>query len=702
MFLLFVGCDGGPGGLSGESPRSLDGVKVLSKPADYSYSQAVGDGASENYYNLFSRTILHGLYSVYEDIGFNSEDYPYFKESVDAEKNNLPTDVVVEHGSSDLISMTYEDVNLNSTLEYYLHDSLRYTVDKITTIRNENDEIVSQTITLDLNSAWNWSPEWDETGKEIVFKVIDIDKYKPAGDDSFISKTNDTLEVDFTTIYESGDIYSADGDVSTWTQIYDIAGENPVNYQSDYVVYVDDPFWNGAVKKGETDVTNYWYSPYYQQTFGKVNDIDATNYYQDMLEYATYLFVLGYDYKDGNGQLTAEDKFFNLEKTANGKFVVADIQNPENKISVAEALGKVKALYNEMGGYVGVNDKNKTQIAGFIKDKVIGENAYAKNTFVVTFEDKVDNGGVVSDALEDEPPIAFNRNYDQVIENIIRYACEQAPIGYDEEAGVSLNLDQAYLASEITDYAGDYFFQSYEDDSDENLFGYIEAAEYQSMVFYPQEEDFGKPMTDLWLAFEYYDYGNAPGKTCADSITINVGFRYFDKATGTYAFSGETQIVVQYGLTGAFVDENGDEALPDKHWVYITDFEDVLQSADNGIHKHKQGIHLDTKLPNMSAFNKNIGGGVLNPFPLGDLTIEKATKVINGTDNTREYYKLNDSSTYGAYGSLNEAKFSVANAGDEACDFMEVYFDINKQKGVSGINYNFKVSLVGFFAEEEA
>jgi len=46
--------------------------------------------------------------------------------------------------------------------------------------------------------------------------------------------------------------------------------------------------------------------------------------------------------------------------------------------------------------------------------------------------------------------------------------------------------------------------------------------------------------------------------------------------------------------------------------------------------------------------------------------------------------------------------FSVTNAGNEACDFMEVYFDINKQKGVSGVNYNFKVAIVGFFAEESA
>ena len=77
-----------------------------------------------------------------------------------------------------------------------------------------------------------------------------------------------------------------------------------------------------------------------------------------------------------------------------------------------------------------------------------------------------------------------------------------------------------------------------------------------------------------------------------------------------------------------------------------------------------------------------------------------ASKIISGTDDARKYYKLNDSSSYGSYGTLNEELFSVENAGTDACDFMEIYFDTVKQKGATGINYNFKVALILYAAEQ--
>ena len=48
---------------------------------------------------------------------------------------------------------------------------------------------------------------------------------------------------------------------------------------------------------------------------------------------------------------------------------------------------------------------------------------------------------------------------------------------------------------------------------------------------------------------------------------------------------------------------------------------------------------------------------------------------------------MNDSVTYGQYATFNESMF----AGET--DYIEVYFDVVKEKGLENINYNFKVGL---------
>lgn len=656
MFLLFAGCDGGMGGLGGdEAQKSLAGTKVLSRPSDYSFSDAVGEKFSENYYNLFARSCLNHLYSVYEDV-INRGSYFY---SID-EENGL----------------TY--TTLGEDTKYYLSDSMRYTINKLTTTRDSSGDIVSQVVELEL-SGWNWAIPANNSirNRSIAFikttlNEVEKDNYKCElnGNSYKITFTNDF--VDFST--------------DDWTMVYESRYNSSPEFKEIY--YLDE----GRKVEGNPDAIDYYLSPYYQK---KVEEVEVTteNFYQDALEYATYLFVLGYDY-----QIPADAPYFDFTTdfdAVSGKITDVKVNWNGNQVSVVDALDEVKKIYKEQGGFVGLTEKNKEQIAQFVIDKVIGEDAYSKNTFeVVRINEKLDANNIPSfDVTNQQDPLKFNRNYDQIVKNIVDYACNEAPIGWDAENNKALTLNQNYNASKITDYDADYFFMNYQDsdgnNSDEHRFDHIEAAEYQSMVIFPKTSDVGKALTNIVLCFEYFDNPN-PNLRMADSITINVGFRYFNSkgnnGDGEIVFSGEKQIVVDNVKDGQF----GRDENPDKYWVYIGDSSEI------------DDIILPNDLKVNTSFNKNIGNGAIDPFASGTIDENGATasKLISGIDDARKYYKLNDSSSYGSFGTLNESMFSVNSAGDDACDFIEVYFDIVKQKGVSGISYNFKVGLFAVAVEE--
>ncbi len=664
MFMLFAGCDGGMGGIGGDSPKSLDGVKVLSKPASYSFSEAVGDYASEYYYNLFARETLKNLYNVYENMEY------------DLNKNELLKDIDISNGE------TYENFS-DKKNKFYLFDSLRYTIKSVTNTNNESGDLVRQTIIIDTSSKWNWTIE----NKAGVYSNIFEKMIISLGYSDIVNYNSTTGEVvikgnTITNLFSgiTGEFFPSFG------QIYDS---------------------NNEVKKEGTNVTNYWSSPYYQKEIeGKTDaQIDAVNYFQDAFEYVTYLFVLGYDYvnvsEDGNKTPSEDAPLFTFTTTYGADGLISGISVNgwgNTPISIGDALGRVKALYKDQGGYIGITAENKEQIKRFIQDVVLGENAYKQeyNQISIGLYENTEESGVASQPVK-TGELKLNRNYDKIIENVIDYACGEAPIGYDSTydngdgtTGKTIGLDSPYVVSKITDYKGDYFFANYENNDDSQMFKYIDAAEYQSMVLYPQETELNIPLSDIWIGFEYFENPDS-SKTMAESITINVGFRYFSSTAnggqGEIVCSGEKQLEVKYGKNGEVSGEN-----PDVNWVYI------------GYSELEQGqydIALTKDLAIKTKFNSNIGNGVINPFVSGtEITTNYASKLISGTDKAREYYKLNPSSSYGFYGTLDESKFSVQNAGADACDFLELYFDVVKVKGASGINYNYKVALIQYAVED--
>ena len=403
---------------------------------------------------------------------------------------------------------------------------------------------------------------------------------------------------------------------------------------------------------------------------------------------------MGYDYVDADGNATEDALKFDLNISKGSDGFVSGI-TIGGGISITEALKNIKEEYENAGNFVGITQKNKDQIKRFILEKVIGEKAYTpddqstanKNEAIDEVEIKtLENGQVASTEV-----LKFNRNYDKIVENIISYACEQAPIGKDSETGEDVTLDGAYLASKITDYKGEYFFTADGSDEDGNsvdIFRYIDPAEYQSMVLFPIQNDLGKRLTDIHLGFEYYDYAEtlALGLACNqdDGLNLRVGLRYFDCETGTYLFNQSTAFNVKYGLDAVLSEEHD----PDYNTVTFTE-DDMI----GDIVKIEQPFVIDTKFINP-----------LDITPSGDT--ENSSMLITGNSTAREYYALNNSeSGVGFFGALNPEKFKKYNAdgsiNPNACDYIEVYFDIQKEKGVRNVNYNFKVGLKTYYAMSE-
>ena len=676
MFLLFAGCSAGGGSGSGSGGDQIDvlsGTKVLSRPSDYSFAEAVGE-YSEYYYNLYAQAILEQLYNIYEAGQVTSERLT--TEPTESDLNNGFIKIIGDN--------TYGNFTGNN--QYYLYDSLRYTITKVDNIYDDasGTNLQGQIVYLDLNKSWDW-------------------KIK---DDASIGEDNDGLY--FETMSNGNNIvYSKDAmsnastvtfATSEWLSTFDsylIGGLEYPNFSSSYIGDAVIKQENGEdVIIGGVPVVNYYKSPYYQTAIEGAETATVNNYFQDAMEYAIYMFVLGYDYHtydaEGNvieGAINAEDApYFEFDITydANGYVSGMTVDGWGTDVPIAEALQIVKDRYAEIGGYVGVVEKNLEQLTRFIVEKVIGEDS--PDEFTVEMDAYYDNNGSNIPTSTQPDDITFNRNYYAIANNIVRYACEQAPIGYtlDAEGNVQpLSLSNGFSASIITDYVGNYFFANYDvysdgvyinDDSE--IFANIEAAEYQSIVIYPCEELIGKTLGDLWFDFEYYELTD-PTKTMLPELTLNVGFRYYDHLQNRIVVDEQQEMTITYGKNGTLKDENGED---------ISDQTLFMIGEGDGPYN----VSIEEGSVTFREFNNAIGGGVLDPFVSGtviDPSGIKASKYLSGTDEARSYYKLNDSQTSGQYGTLNEAKF----AGE--CSFIEIYFDIVKDPTRTGVSYDFKVCL---------
>lgn len=666
MFMFAVGCTGGAGedddddNTNGGDYKSLDQVKVISRPGDYDFSDAVGEN-SQYFYNLFSSSVVKNLYEFYAGINtslhnveIHNDERPKLRESLYA-NFDYSNGLSYKKGETNDVSDTFGNSENDF---YYVFDAPRYSIEKIE-VREENGE-KKLVITVDTASKWLWSLASDGTNAENknIFQIL-------AEKDADSSYSNGV----YTGNYDSFDDLIGQIKNSSWGR-----EEILKNVLNDRIgkAYVD-------VIKNPEDVNikiKYNNSPFYEKKVENA-EITAKNYFQDAFEYAVYMTVLGYDYKS---EADAGYFDFNISYGADG--FVSDIKVlwAGQQTSIIDALQNAKELYKKTANFVGITTENRAKLIDFIKDKVLGVNALAKGQYSIVTREYGTAGEVLSTS-----EVKINKNYDIFAENLVTFACSEAAIGTDGES--PLSLSEPFLASQITDYKGDYF-KIDENDEGRDPFAHIDATEYQALILSPNQENIGQYFMDLMLAFEYYDYENGDNKGAdyADELVLNVGVRYFDcnanGGEGDYVFNQESQIKVKYGRFGTFKDANGedDDEANCFYIGYCTD-EDLKEYYD---------VALDNTFKFESKFNDN-------EYIKAEATDgeKKSSRLITGTSKTREYFKLNQSSSYGSYGTLNNAKFSKNNGGAEASSYFEIYFDIVKVKGEAK-NYNFKVGIMAF------
>ena len=656
MFFM-AGCgDGGFGAGSEGSPINLEGVKVMRKPAEYSIGELVGEENSEYFYNLLSQNIMRFLYLTYS----NGIELP-------------------EHSrhSEPILSGTALENILNNTNpdRYFYYDSIRYSIESIAV---NNVEGVLE-IVLDTDSAWNFGFDNYYTLDKSVSGFPTL---------ALVNNDNDILSTTYT---ENGDTLNINADYIEYSEsIYGTPGDYSNIYYGENVV--------------ENDILMYGKSPYYQE-FVAGETVTALNTYQDALEYITYLFVLGYDYETADGGVNGEDApYFNLQISQNMQSVdlngnslrlnipsvtVERTPNGRTNVSINEALSEIKERYNVLGTYIGVTDENKEQLVRYILDYVIGldDEENGNYSFEITI---LEDGGGGTAQVTERRQVEVNRDYENVVRNIVDVACGEVRIG-GVEGNDEVFIDTAYPISEIVDYKNDYFYTQWYDEngntSDENILGHVDAAEYQAMSISLPIEEIGSYLTDIYLCFEYNnDNPDNESELVYDELnglTLNLGINYFDSQGNILYSSTPVQKNVKYGRLMSDADyHTGID--PDIRNVFFTTSDDVTSDDIYG-----PVFSQIEKIPLRMQFDNDIDEGVLNAELNGEEVNEYEHVIkITGNSKAREYYKMNPSSSYGQYATFNPDMF----AGET--DYIEIYFDVVKDKNMLNKNYNFKVGVI--------
>ena len=476
------------------------------------------------------------------------------------------------------LSQMLED--LDDNLKYF-YDAIRYQIVE----EKEIDEDLDGTkdyvqVTADTNLAWNWVKGFEEFSY-----------------DEYLLETYVYSEL----FYDNGiTIHPGRQDETQLNLIKNetIIGFNYNNTKSYYENVLGAP---------------------YQQTFAN-DDFIST------LAYMIYRIVLGLD--------TDVEVGFN----ESGEWVVEGYEGKDGKTSAQIALEDIKRIFNSAGSYVGLTQNNKQQIADYILEEVIGQEAqvYGRQ----------------------------NLFYEDVVNAVVEYCGKLTTVGNAGEDDEITNVGDTFIASEIIDYPSTSFFIS---QNEADPFEGINSHEYQSMVLMPKNV---LNLTDIWLDFKYVAK-NEDGSIIDDSdlfINITTYIRWW---TGTELRVYSRTIKVYNGV----VDPGSSKTTID----FELDSNEVFGEAVK-----------------VGKFSCDAINPSLNPSGKDELTGFDYS-ILSGKTMARHYYQVVNSASYGGYGVLNQEKIS---SEQPEMSYLEIAFDVSKEVGDFTTNYDFYVGFSQLYNDD--
>lgn len=605
---------------------NLDGVLVLRRPLNYDYE---GNSSTSNYYEEFSTNLLRTLFEVYGNLnyGFSNVFDTMFQETKNNETLQMLSEKFASGDKEDFI---------------YFYDAIRYQITEedpsYQTITGGAGKII---INREEFSYSNASGKLVLTGTTGTFEENNS-KITINGSDYSFSLTENNLTL--TSTQPNSITATADLDYGwNWSLSYDNADYEPWLYA-----------YNGRVVSSGNEITTtfnqndtfFYYSynsfeNYYLNVYAPYNyPFNATQFlssfvnedYKTALEYAIYSIVLGIT----PNEITVEYD----PVTCAPSVSVEGFAPTEEKSSAVLALEDRKLLFNELGSYVGLTETNKQNIADFVIEEIIGEQATTG-------------------------PRASELYYEELVDAIVQYTGTLTTIGRTESESGSVTGDdttvgESFIASEAVTYPLTSFMSYIDGDP----FLYTGGPyEYQSFVLMPSNENC--EFSDIWLDFKY-DAGN-DGDEIYDPnkyLEIEVSVRWWQVKT----------------------DEAGNVLSKTMRVVTKT-----IRVKDGPIDEGEEGSYIEFELDvpeSQGGFGETVKIGKFNcPEPL--VPKEDRTVTITGKTDARKYYQVIESSTYGGYGVLNQEMFDFS--------YCEVAFNVAKAPGDNQTNYAFYTAISNIY-----
>lgn len=580
-------------------------------------------------------------------------------------------DLLNTYGISNSTSVQEYLNNIDTNNIYYLYDSIRYNIDtvgtvtQVKTIETDDSETISdidtenQPFIISADTVnWNWSFDYNLSG-------IDDGRYNAfLYHPDYITNAYSTSN-NYFVIFDNQSKYTTDN-----SQLYsDISSTYTLSYLGTSL---------------PADYTNY-------------SDLVKA------LEYVVYSYALDLEPKQVNVEI-------NDNATSLSNLYSVSVYSYD---SVDDALNDIKALFNKIGSYVGLIDRQIKKIATWVKNNVIGQEAIANDTLkiyqdVVKVEEVQEEGeNIISYEFDEGNATVINnfRQYSTAVDNIVEAVCENVTIGSDD--GGDVTIDQRFLASEVKEYAGNTFFI----DSDINFPKpgtsasplAIQPLEYQSVQLMLKG---GLNINDVWIALKYdadLDGTQAGVYDLNKYLDIIVELNYYNHAHNKMFTIGSQATRVYDGPYKNIMQENTFGLPNDDHGTLF--FSNFVSNCDDPTISN---VAVGESLP-VGAFNTDIGNGILKtdvgknnydglPF------VSKNPLVLVGTTDVRKYYsiiepsdnELGENQTY-ITGRANPAMY----AGNDGCDYLEITYKVLKQKGDKNTNYKFYTGIVAMFDDYE-